>query len=213
MRSVCFDPGNTSNVFCENIRRDASGNVIEVVELTSNAGLLETTGIDMQVRYSGDKLSANVYWTHMLSARIQENPTSLVFECAGYYGWPCTFQSNVYAQDRVTTNMHYAAEPWDFHLTWRWIAGSEAAGLLYAAEFGFPGEPQLAIPSIGDENYVDVGVSRRFGEIFTARAGITNLLDNDPPNLADYITPYNTDPGLYDVFGRSYYLTLTAEFQ
>jgi len=213
MEAVCFDPGNTSNVFCENIQRDASGNVVEVVELTSNAGLLETTGIDTQVRYAGDRLSAEVYWTHMLSARIQENPASTVLECAGYYGVPCTFIDNAYSKDRVTTNLHYAAEPWNVHLTWRWIAGSEVAGLRYAEEFGFPGEPNPAIPSIGDESYVDVGIARSFGDVFTARAGISNLLDNDPPNLADYITPYNTDPGLYDVFGRSYYVTLLAEFQ
>ena len=45
------------------------------------------------------------------------------------------------------------------------------------------------------------------------RGGITNLLDNKPPQMADYVTPYGTDPGLYDVFGRSYYLMLAAEFE
>ena len=214
MQSVCFNPANTGNVFCDNIRRDASGNVVEVVELTSNAGLLEATGIDTQVQYSEDSLSANIYWTHMLSAKLQENPASTVFQCAGYYGWPCNgFQNNAYAQDRVTANLHYAAPPWDLHLTWRWISGSKAAGPRYAAEAGFPGEPQLAIPSIDDENYVDVGAARRFGDIVTARFGITNLFDNDPAFMADYVTVYNTDPGLYDVFGRSYYLRLAAEFE
>jgi outer membrane receptor protein involved in Fe transport len=212
MGSVCFDSSNTSNVFCDNIRRDATGNIVEVVELTSNAGRLEATGIDTQVQYSDDSLSANVYWTHLLSSKIQENPATKVFECAGYYGWPCTFIENAYAQDRVTTNLHYSTEPWDFHLTWRWIAGSKAAVLRYVAESGFPGEPKLAIPSIGDENYLDVGAARTFGEIFTARVGVTNLLDNDPPHMANYVTTYNTDPGLYDVFGRSYYLTISAEF-
>jgi hypothetical protein len=44
------------------------------------------------------------------------------------------------------------------------------------------------------------------------RFGVNNLLDNDPPQMADAVWSNNTDTGLYDVFGRSYYLTLLAHF-
>jgi outer membrane receptor protein involved in Fe transport len=50
---ICFDPLNTGNIFCENLKRDASGNVFEISDLTSNRGLLETSGIDTQVQYQG----------------------------------------------------------------------------------------------------------------------------------------------------------------
>jgi outer membrane receptor protein involved in Fe transport len=209
---VCFDPANTSHLFCENYRRDATGNVVEMINLTSNAGRAEATGIDTQIRYASDSFTANVYWTHMLSAKLQRAGAESV-ECAGYYGVPCNFFKSAYAQDRVTARLNYTLEPTEFYITWRWISGSKAAGLRYAAELGFPGEPIAAIPSIGEEHYVDIGAYRPFGESFTVRAGITNLFDNDPPQMADYVTPYNTDPGLYDVFGRSYYVTLTADFQ
>ncbi len=209
---VCFDPANTSNIFCDNFRRDATGNVVEVINLTNNAGHAEAAGVDTQIQYAGDMLSANIYWTHALSAELQGLGTES-WECAGYYGWPCGYFDGAYARDRVTTRLGYTAQPYEIHLTWRWIGGSKAAGIRYAAEAGFPGEPLLAIPSISDEHYIDVGAYRRLGDILAVRGGITNLLDNKPPQMADYVTPYGTDPGLYDVFGRSYYLTLAAEFE
>ena len=72
--------------------------------------------------------------------------------------------------------------------------------------------PDLAVPSITNENYLDLGFSYEFGEAMLVRVGANNLLDNGAPMMADAVSPYNTDTGLYDVFGRSYYLTLAAQF-
>ena len=111
----------------------------------------------------------------------------------------------------MTSNLHYASGPIELHLTWRWIEGTDNAAKDHAAIFGYP-DPNLAITAIGDEHYLDLGAAYRFGETFIARLGINNVLDNDPPQMADAGGFYNTDAGLYDVFGRSYYLTLSAHF-
>jgi outer membrane receptor protein involved in Fe transport len=42
------------------------------------------------------------------------------------------------------------------------------------------------------------------------RAGVDNLLDNDPPVVRGI--PGNTDAQNYDVLGRRYYLGVTARF-
>jgi outer membrane receptor protein involved in Fe transport len=97
------------------------------------------------------------------------------------------------------------------HLTWRWIEGTDNAAPLDPAINGFP-PPDLAIPEVGDEHYLDLGLAYTFNDHFMARFGINNLLDNDPPQMADAVFGNNTDTGLYDVFGRSYYLTLSAHF-
>jgi outer membrane receptor protein involved in Fe transport len=222
---ICFDPINTGNLFCENISRDASGNVAQITELTSNRGLLETTGIDTQIQYAADlpdflafrdhsaNISVNLYWTHMLTNKVQENAATQIIDCAGYFGWPCDTDSRAptYSKNRVTSNIHYASGPLGLHLTWRWIEGTDNAAPLDPAINGFP-PPNLAVPEVGDEHYLDLGLAYEFGEYLTARFGINNLLDNDPPQMADAVFGPNTDPGLYDVFGRSYYLTLSAHF-
>jgi outer membrane receptor protein involved in Fe transport len=219
---ICFDPINTGNVFCENIARDASGNMAEITELTSNRGLLETTGIDTQIQYGADlpqffafsdhsaSISVNLYWTHVLTNKEQENPVTEIIDCAGYFGWPCSFK-NAYSNDRVTGNFYYASGPLGLHMTWRWIEGTDNGAPLRSYIWGIP-DPNLAITDIGDEHYLDLGLAYEFGDYLTARFGVNNLLDNDPPQMADAVWSNNTDTGLYDVFGRSYYLTLSAHF-
>ena len=218
---ICFDPINTGNVFCENIARDATGNITEINELTSNRGVLETTGIDTQIQYTADlpeflalrehaaDISINVYWTHMLTNKEQENPVTEVIDCAGYFGWPCG--GSALSKNRVTSNLHYVSGPLGLHLTWRWIDGTDNAAPLRSYIFGDP-DPDLAVPTVSDKHYLDLGTAYSFNDHFTARFGISNLLDTKPPQMADAVWSNNTSTGLYDVFGRSYYLTLSAEY-
>jgi outer membrane receptor protein involved in Fe transport len=224
---ICFDPENTSHVFCDNLRRDATGNVSEIEQLTSNRGLLETAGIDTQVQFvadlpdalalgsSGADISVNVFWTHMMTNKEQENPSTQILDCAGYFGDPCDTDArvSVYPENRVTSNIHYRSGPFETHLTWRWIDGMDNAAPLGTAIRGEP-DPNLAIPSVGSKNYVDLGFAYGFGDALTARFGITNLLESDPPMMAANALygGRNSDYGMYDVFGRSYYLTLSARF-
>jgi iron complex outermembrane receptor protein len=221
---ICFDPANTDHIFCDEIARDATGNVYEVWELTSNRGVLETNGIDTQIQYAAElpgslalaedsaDIRINVFWTHMFENKEQENPATEILDCAGYFGWPCDTDArvNVYAKDRVTSNLHYTSGPFEAHLIWRWIAGTDNAGPLRSAIVGFP-DPNLAIPSVDDEHYLDLGLSYAFRDNLTVRFGVNNLLDNDPPFMADAVWDINTAMSLYDVFGRSYYLTLSAQ--
>jgi outer membrane receptor protein involved in Fe transport len=224
--SICFDPLNTDNLFCEDLSRDASGNVSRIADLTGNRGLLETNGIDTQVQYAtdlppslglGDRgadLSLNIYWTHMLTNNEQENPVTQIIECAGYFGWPCDNDARaaVYPENRVTTNVHYASGPLGLHLTWRWIDGTENRTPLGAEIYFNFSDLEPAIPSVDDKHYLDLGFAYDFSDWLTARFGVNNLLDNDPPMMADAVWDNNTDAGLFDVFGRSYYLTLSAQF-
>jgi outer membrane receptor protein involved in Fe transport len=222
---ICFDPINTDNLFCENISRDASGNVAEITELTSNRGLLKTTGIDTQIQYGADlpdffafgdhsaTVSVSLYWTRMLTNEDQENPVTEILDCAGYFGWPCWSynRGSAFSKNRVTSNIHYASGPLGLHLTWRWIEGTDNGAPLRSYIWGIP-DPNLAVPEVGDEHYLDLGLAYEFSDYLTARFGVNNLLDNDPPQMADAVWSNNTDTGLYDIFGRSYYLTLSAHF-
>jgi len=223
---ICFDSINTANVFCENIKRDPIDfNIAEITELTSNRGVLETTGVDTQIQYATDlpdflglgnqsaNISVNVYWTHMLTNEVQENPATQIYDCAGRFGAPCDTdeRASTYSRNRVTSNIHYASGQLGLHLTWRWIDGSDnGVVLLPAYILGY--DPNPAITAVGDEHYLDLGLAYEFSDHFTARFGVNNLLDNDPPQMADNVWDNNTDAGLYDVFGRSYYLTLSAHF-
>lgn len=216
---ICFDPANTGNVFCSNISRDATGNASDIFEPISNRGVLGVEGFDTQVQYSldlptalslfdeGASLDINTIWTHTMSATSQENIVAEVRECLNLFGWPCAnnVAGNSFPDNRWTSNFNYTSGPLDIHVTWRWIDSMDNATPLGSAQFGFP-DPDLVVPNVSSHNYFDLGFGYRLNEQFSARLGINNLLDKDPPNLTS-ILENNTDARLYDVFGRSFYLS------
>jgi outer membrane receptor protein involved in Fe transport len=228
--TICFDAANTENLFCENIRRDASAgyNVVQLYEPQSNRGIIGTKGIDTQVSYQTDlpevlalfdnyaQLSINLVWTHMLENRWQLNPVTQIIDCAGFFGSFCGAgidESVGYtlAENRVSTQIHYLSGAFSTHLTSRWIDGTTNATTMEAAFFG-QAEPVLAIPSIGSVHYLDLGFGYEFSDSFSARIGVINVADKAAPNMADAVTGNNTDSVMFDVFGRSYFLSISAGF-
>jgi outer membrane receptor protein involved in Fe transport len=216
---ICFDELNTGNVFCDNLRRGPSGNIDAVTNVTSNRGLAETTGIDTQVHYRSDlpnwlaigdhssDVTFNLYWTHYFTHKSQENPVTTIYDCAGYFGWPCDLIA--YPENRLTSTINYRSGPLGMHLTWRWIEGTRNG---YWFDPFFSEEYPPAIPELADKNYLGLGFSYDFNDRLRAYFLIANLTDTGPPQMALQAATNNTDLGLYDVFGRSYLLRLSAHF-
>ena len=223
---ICFDPLNSGHVFCDNIRRDQTGNVSELFEPISNRGLTSATGIDTQLQYLTDlppsmalfddygRFTINLIWTHMFSNETQENIVTEIYDCAGYYGWPCDIDlgGGSYPANKLISNFDYISGPLSIHFSWRWIEGMlNAAPLGSGPIWGFP-DPDLAIPSVPSYNYFDLGLGWQFGESVLVRFGINNLFDKQPPMMADAVFSNNTDTLVYDVFGRSYFVSLSVEY-
>ncbi|MEM7708556.1 MAG: TonB-dependent receptor [Pseudomonadota bacterium] len=226
--SICFDSTNTGNVFCENIQRGPDGNIRVVSEPISNRGLLEVNGIDTQLRVSKElprsaalgqgsaDLTLTASWSHLLEYRQQENPVSRVLDCAGRFGRPC-FDGEVFdgaqtfPENRVTTQAHYRAGPWSAHVTWQWIEGTDNAAPLRVA-FQNLSNPIQGVPDVGSKSYVDVGIGYAFGRGAEVRLNVNNLFDTSPPLMADAVVQNNTDSGLYDVLGRSFFASFTTRF-
>jgi outer membrane receptor protein involved in Fe transport len=80
-----------------------------------------------------------------------------------------------------------------------------------SAIFGYP-DPDLAIPVVKEKHYLDLGSAYTFRDRYQLRFIVSNLLDTKPPQMADQSWSNNTDEGLYDVFGRSYRVTISAQF-
>ena len=159
-------------------------------------------------------LRVNVIWTHMLSRINQANPVSRAIECAGYFGDVCRasgFGGETFPEDRVLTNLLYRAGALDANLTWRWIGGSDNGAVIEAELLGAP-PPELAIPGIGSTSYFDLGVGYAVTDRIRLMLNVVNLLDEDPPVIADQAAANNVDTTLYDIFGRSYQLALFLRY-
>jgi iron complex outermembrane recepter protein len=223
--AICFDERNTDNLFCANLVRDAAVgyNVVEVLAPTSNRGRISSRGIDTQLAYAaelpdsmswfGDSSSfaLNLYWTHLLENSWQLNPTTGVIECTGLFGNFCPLnrigQGATFPENRVSGRLRLTSGPVGIDLVARWIDGSDNSD---AAEADFLGQPAplLGVPSIGSRYYLDLGISYDFDDWLSIRFGIDNLTDTDAPLMPGVNN--NTDAPLYDVYGRSYFLTLAT---
>ena len=225
-RRVCFDARNTVNVLCDDIIRDPNNyNVIEVIEIASNLGSAETSGLDVQLSFATElpalfgiggsyaDLSIDLVWTHLREFRFQANPAVDPVDCAGVFGFTCEFGDigTTFPNDRVTTNVNYLAGDWDMHLTWRWIGDTDNDAERFAEIIGFD-DPIVSVPSTGNRNYLDLGLGYRVTDYLSVRLTIANLLDEAPPLMADAVFSNNTDERMFDIFGRSYQLRLSLQY-
>ena len=225
---ACFDLANTDNLFCGNIERDpVSYNVNRVFEPYVNRGELHTEGIDTQVSLDAElpsglalfegqaNVAVDLIWTHVLENSEQETAFGTEFDCVGLFGYPCNFAlsrlTDTYPEDRINTNLRYYSGDFSANLSWRWISGTDNGVIPYGEVTGF-GWADPGIRSIDNESYMDLGLAYRFSDNIEARLTVANLTDQDPPLLANNGGQDNTDPTLYDVFGRSYTVAMSLRF-
>jgi iron complex outermembrane recepter protein len=214
---ACFDPLNAAGEFCNQISRDPiTYDIVEFYEPQINKGLLETSGVDTQINWSIDILSGDLavdlIWTHMLENSFQETSYGTAFDCAGMFGWPCYSGAGAtFPNDRITSNFNYTTGDFNVFLTWRWIGGTDNAARSASGSFGFP-DPDLAVPTVGQKNYIDLGFGYRLNDNIIGRLSIANLTETSPAFMADAGGTGNTDPGMYDLFGRSYTLSFSLQY-
>ena len=226
---ACFDPANSSGLFCDQISRDSNSyNVNEVRAFNINRGVARTTGFDTQLTFTmelpasleiGDSsadLNINFIWTHVLELSGQSTPFSTVLDCVGTFGWPCDdlIDGITWPKDRMLSKFTYASGDFAANLPWRWTGKSDNGVFVGAPLFyGIPAsdlDPEIT--DVGAKGYFDASFSYVFGEHLIALLTIANLSDNDPPMMADWVKNKNTDTRLYDIFGRSYTLSLSMRF-
>jgi len=205
----CYDPAynptfDANNVFCQFFdRRAEDGNIINALEANTNAGAIETSGIDVQVDWAADmgpgRMSVNWIMTFLNDwgiAEIPGDPLTPLEGTVGYFG-----AGDSFPEEKSTMNLAYKMGGWTFSGQWRYISSMEDIG-----------EPDFELDS---RNYFDLTTSYAFDEGIldgaTVRVGVINVADEDPV-LYPSSQQANTDPTIYDVLGRRYFLNLNYKF-
>lgn len=222
---ACFDPANVNNLFCDQIVRDpVTYNVTEIREFNINRGKLKTSGVDTLIHFEHPlpaietevEFSVDFIWSHLIELSNQDTPFSTVVDCAGTFGWPCTnrLDGMTWPENRVTTRLRLDAPRFSAQLNWRWIDRTEN-GTYLGAEIYYGlsrSDLDLAAPEVATKDYFDLSFVYRFGENLTAGITVANLTDTDPPLMADAVWDKNTDTRMYDIFGRSYTLSVSMQY-
>ncbi len=199
----CLDTGNTT--FCDLIQRDTfgtlwltnnapGGGLAGVSEQNANVAQLSTRGVDLNVTYSYETddwgtVNFDYQATFLDSLNTTPFAGADVIECAGLYAGSCGLPNPKYRHRFLTTwNMNDLTVA----ATWRYNGATDLDGT--------PGSDLDA--KIETRSYIDLAANYQLTENVKLRAGINNLLGQDPPlstNVGTGTGNNNTYPGLYDV--------------
>jgi iron complex outermembrane recepter protein len=228
---------NDNPQFCDQIVRNGNGYLFGtsiagkgyVAAVDQNVAAVETSGIDFQADYrlrledvgapGLGSISFHFVGTYLISDKTQIAPGIAPYDCAGLYGPTCQTDNPVWRSTfRMTWNT-----PWNVlaSLQWRYIGSAtldatspqSTLALLTGLSGGSPAFSSLD-NSVAATNYLDLSTAWRVNSTLTVRAGVNNILDQDPPILSQPLVGIgepNAYP-TYDLLGRQIFVSATAKF-
>jgi outer membrane receptor protein involved in Fe transport len=225
----CVASGSSTSDLCQLIHRSSIGALFGPSSLTTggyvvgtsvNIAAGVTSGIDIQAAYRldldevGAKDMGSITWdltgTYLLM-NTTTDPGVPTFDCAGLFGTKC---QTVNPRWRHNLRMTWHT-PWNLlaSIQWRLIGGagldtnSSQAGLTNGVTNVFSGK----LPTV---NYMDLSFVYTVKSGIKLRAGINNVLDQDPPIISSLITGTGTPNSYptYDLLGREMFIGVTADF-
>lgn len=225
---LCFTVNDPNDPLCQAVERgDTTFNITSSTGGPRNIARIKTDGIDLQINYVAELPSwLSIFnegatfdiWflgNHVLEHGTQTTPDVEFTDCAGLVGFPCDINSfGTLPAYRTTTRFTYNSGPLAVSVQWRWIDGMDSAFLEHGLElFGIPRDAvSFDIPSPSSENYFALSFDYQINDRIGIYGGVRNLTNNAPPPLFDTSTQANTDPSIYDVYGRRYFMGVTARF-
>jgi outer membrane receptor protein involved in Fe transport len=222
--------------FCGDVHRDSTGAIFGsegfVDAKVRNTGFLKTAGVDLSLGYradlddwgmeNGGRLSFNLLGTWTDKLEFQPVTGSPTYDCVGLYGPTCGAPLPAW-RHQFRVSYEPAEIPLTVSILWRHLGSADAEALEDDNIFlsNHPsGVTQTADRHIKAYDYFDVAGTYTVDDRYTIRLGVNNVFDKDPPGLDSNLIPTagpptgngNTYPGVYDVFGRTIFVGITADF-
>jgi iron complex outermembrane recepter protein len=213
--NACYTFGD--DAACSRISRNAQGQLWigtgNVSDLNINIGSLETSGVDLNLNYTGldigsmGSLSFNLTGTYLNELTTDPGASGFpAFDCTGLHAGTCFSSLTTAANPQIRTRFRVGWEtPWnvDLALTHRYISAiSEQGAGLDRIDRHF-----------SHESYFDLFGSWNVTDQANVRLGINNVTDNDPQINASVGTVGNgnTYPQIYDSLGRYIFAGVTVK--
>lgn len=217
----CAETGD--EFFCSLVNRGLGGTLWAnnsgfIVATNVNTGSLATSGFDFQANYKLDVetvglLSFDYIATILDKLEFQSLPDAEITppeDCAGFHGGACKTNfgtgSNPEFRHKATAGWESLNGVYGVTATWRYIDEVALKGNT---------DPDSINATLDAQNYFDLAGRWSATDYLTFRAGVNNVLDEDPPLSSVVGTAPgngNTYPQVYDALGRYVFLNATLEF-
>jgi|TARA_R110001583_G_scaffold112612_1_gene262009 outer membrane receptor protein involved in Fe transport len=219
----CLTTG--SDFFCSLITRGNGGTLWAgqsgyITATNINTGELSTSGVDFLASYSLDLdarggLDFDYVGTWLQSLETKPLPTSGaedIYDCVGLYGGSCGASNPEY---RHKASITWSAPSGAVSVTgtWRYYDFVKVVGSSDQAALS--GSFAAINKKLDAQNYLDLSGNWMATDTISLRAGINNIMDEEPPLSSIVGTAPgngNTYPQVYDAFGRYIFLGATLDF-
>jgi len=217
--SKCFnlDGSNSTysnaNEYCQLIGRDNTGQLSTVSTPFLNLGALKTNGVEAQIHFGlpmtalqesgGVYVDSAIGWLNDFSVQLLPGAAFLDYTGISNGGaQPNSVPPRVTPEWKALTTFGYKSDNLGFGLRWRFQSGVDDVSAVLT--------PNNVQPAVEAYNLWDVFVRFSATETLEFRAGVNNLFDTDLPFVAS--SQISTDPALYDLIGRSFYVGAKFSF-
>jgi outer membrane receptor protein involved in Fe transport len=226
------DPANPAPS-CALVHRDAGGSLWLtpqgfVADLPSNSGKIKTDGFDFTAAYSTRTGFGGLSWSFLgtyLNHYKVNNSIAPTYDCAGFYGTVCSGASVASSSAmphwrhklRTTLSNAFGVNSLGLSLNWRMVGKVKFEH--ESSDQALAGDPNQLNERVKAQHYFDLAATYTLLDRVNLRAGINNILDNDPPIIPtangacpDAACAGNTLPQTWDYLGRYLYAGLTVDF-
>jgi iron complex outermembrane receptor protein len=195
----CYDvaPDGFDETCDGSVRRDPSrGPILQINATTFNADEIRTSGIDAEVNFVNDS------WNVQLLANFLDK-----YEVVDGSGNLEVFDGRPRFPDiRLTVNASWdVTDHWNLFSQLRWRDETKA----YLGDNDFSDD----LNTLDSVFYLDLRANYRITDSLNAYVGINNTFDQEPDILVRGASGgTNTDPSVYDVIGRQYFIGANYRF-
>lgn len=203
----CFNAENANpsyslnNEWCSLFNRDqADGRVIDLKQLSRNQSIWELSGIDVTLNVGTD-LGRGSLDLSLLASYLNEwkSQVTSVDKFNDYAGTIGSGTGSSAPELRGTVQLVYGLDDLQLTLSSRYIDSMSHSTLVTNPSASATGTESIWYTDIVGTYDASEGVTLRFG---------VNNLDDRPPRLYNPNVQANTDPSLYDILGRRFFLGL-----
>ena len=217
---VLTDPTAAANSqFCQNVPRNQTGALGNVIVTYVNNGRFKVSGIDATLDWSIDvgpgTFTVNSLFNYLLDFKSADLPTNPLIEYAGTFGTTENGLDNGAFEYRILTTVGYRIGGTSLAVQWQHLPSTDATD---AALF-----PDTAVQGADAYNLFALNGSAQLTDDVNIRFGVENLLNERPPLVGvntgnnqptvNGLTPggdYN--PSFYDINGRRFYVGANFRF-
>ena len=218
---------DASSPYCQAIHRDPSSGELTSNNLTdgyhvdqflANTGGIKTAGVDLNVRYAfnlgGGRVNLNtaLSYTDKYSF-IPVQDLAVTNNCVGSFGSICGQPAPRF---KGISRVSWEKGPLTLSLRHRFTGRVTRDLYLVPLRQGLtpPVKSDITAATVATQHYFDFAFSANVTKGIELTGGINNLLNNSPPLLGSGAQTWgvNTAPGVYEIYGRSYFLGAKVRF-